>query len=365
MAYTTIDDPSVFFQTLLYTGNASNPRNLTNTGNSDLKPDFIWLKDRTINGTNHVLTNSSLGFDAPNAPSAGGQVASDSEGAVNTPQATYGYISAQLTDGFTASAGGTNGDTVNKNSSNFVAWQWKINAGSTSSNSDGQITSTVQVNQSAGISIIEYTGTSSQKTVGHGLGVKPDILLFKNLETSANWYMFNKNFQNYNTYAVLLSYANAAGIYSNAMAGTEPTSSVFTVGNDTTTGNGDDHICYAFAEKQGYSKFGKYTGNGNENGPFVYTGFKPAFVLIKSFSATHNWHILDNQRSPANPVTKYLLPDTTGPEATFTFGDFLSNGFKWRSSSGTSFNGSGISYMYMAFAENPFVTSTGIPTTAR
>jgi hypothetical protein len=131
MAYTNIDDPSAHFQVLTYTGNGSHPRNLTNDGNSDLKPDFIWGKNRTSAGTNHSLTNSTLGFDAPNAPTSGGVMASDSTGIENTPSSTYGYLSAALTDGFTASAGGTNGDNWNENSANFVAWQWKANGGTT------------------------------------------------------------------------------------------------------------------------------------------------------------------------------------------------------------------------------------------
>jgi len=136
-------------------------------------------------------------------------------------------------------------------------------------------------------------------------------------------------------------------------------------GDATIGGSGSTYVAYVFAQKQGYSKFGKYVGNGNADGVFVYTGFKPAFVLVKSITATHNWHILDNKRDPSNVVDKYVNPDNAAAEATFTFGDFLSNGFKWRSSSGTSFNESGTSYIFMAFAENPFVTSTGIPTTAR
>ena len=184
--YTTIDDPSAHFQIKLYTGNASNPRNLTNDGNSDLKPDWLWLKNRTDDGTNHVVANSSIGWDAPkgvgypweNGP-FGGQMSVDDLGAESTPQATYGYISAALTDGFTAAAGGTNGDTVNKNSKDFVAWQWKANGGTTSANTAGGINSEVQVNATAGFSIVTFTSDGTTNTVGHGLGVKPDVVMVK------------------------------------------------------------------------------------------------------------------------------------------------------------------------------------------
>ena len=368
MSYTTIDDPSAHFQTLTYTGNASYPRNLTNDGNSDLKPDFIWLKNRGYNGTDHVLTNSSVGFDAPNSPSAGGQMASNSSGGENVPNATYGYISAHLTDGFTAQTGGTNGDTVNWNTYEFVAWQWKAAGGTTASNSDGSITSTVQANTTAGFSIITYTGTGGAETFGHGLGVAPDMWIIKRRNGTGSWAVgFNdSNILGGTSKYLILQGSGATSTYSNFWGTSPASSTVMRIAGDATIGGSSNtYVAYAWAQKQGYSKFGTYTGNGNANGTFVYTGFKPACVITKETSGSGgNWRIFDNKRAGYNDDNYRLTPNENSAESTSTHLDLYSNGFKFRNT-GTSYNGSGDSYIYMAWAENPFVTSTGIPTTAR
>ena len=355
MAYTNIDDPSAYFQTKIYTGDGNNNRAITNDGNSDLQPDFIWLKDRNV-GFGHRLTDSTRGITK--------NLASETSGAESTSTTQY---ASWNTDGFTLIYGGQ--QVPNFNGHTYVAWQWKANGGTTASNSDGSITSTVQANQDAGFSIVTYTGTGSAGTIGHGLGVVPSVMMIKNREYAASWVVYHKDIHaDAEEYGLRLNNTNARESNSGFWNNTAPTSSVFTIGGNAGVNNGDNTdtlVAYCFAEKQGYSKFGKYVGNGNANGAFIYTGFKPAFVLVKSSSATHNWHILDNKRDPENVVDKYLNADNTATEATFTFGDFVSNGFKWRSSSGTSFNESGTSYIYMAFAENPFTTSTGIPTTAR
>ena len=379
MAYTNIDDPSAYFQTLTYTGNGSHPRNLTNDGNSDLKPDLVWLKNRTDGGTNHVLANSSIGWDAPKGQGYpwedgpfGGQMASDSSGAENTPNATYGYVSAALTDGFTAAAGGTNGDTANANGKNFVAWQWKANGGTTSSNTDGSITSTVQANTDAGFSIQTFTGASSgNSNWGHGLGVTPDVFIVKRRDGIGGWWGHwkgtSRTASSGNNWEYMGLHSTAAATSLSAF-NANPTT--ITTSNDFVVASAS-YICYAFAEKQGYSKFGSYVGNGNANGSFIYTGFKPAFVMVKNYSNSgYNWRILDSARNTFNLTDLLLIANSTGAEFDgSTHGDnigmdFLSNGFKQRTAH-TSINGSGMSYIYMAFAENPFVTSTGIPTTAR
>ena len=375
MAYTNIDDPSAFFQTALYTGNGSHPRNITNDGNSDLKPDFLWLKKRNQAGTNHVLANSSIGWDAPKGQGYpwedgpfGGQMASDSTGAESTPAATYGYVSAALTDGFTAAAGGTNGDTVNQNGKTFVAWQWKANGGTTASNTDGTITSTVQANTDAGFSIQTFTSASSgNSNWGHGLGVTPDVFIVKRRDGTSSWWGHWKGTSrtagsgNNWQYMPLNSTAAAT-----SLSTFKADSTTITTSNDFVP-NSASMLCYAFAEKQGYSKFGKYVGNGSADGPMVYTGFKPAFLIMKRTDSTGAWHIFDNKRSGYNYANDVLQADATAAELsgqTYQFVDFLSNGFKNRRATHGP-NVSGATYIYMAFAENPFVTSTGVPTTAR
>ena len=362
MSYTTIDDPSAHFQTAIWTGDGStSDRNITNDGNSDLAPDFIWGACRTDVQHKH-LTDSSRGFSTGNKELVSNFTYPEGDtGGVNT--GAYGWLGPSLTDGFESSYGSVNNGYWNVNARTYVAWQWKAAGGTTSSNSDGQITSTVQANTTAGFSIITYTGQSAQKTVGHGLGVKPDMLIFKNRESSSNWYIFHKDLTNYTTYALLLNGVDTQGIYSNAMAGTEPTSTVFTVGNDTVTGNGDDHICYAFASIQGYSKIGAYAGSEQANGPFVYLGFKPAFIMIKNATVISNWRMFDNKRIGYNVANYKLLPNSASQETTDVQIDMLSNGFKIRTTD--SEINSGVTHIYMAFAENPFVTSTKIPTTAR
>ena len=360
MAYTNIDDPSAHFQALTYTGNGSNPRNLTNDGNSDLKPDLIWGKSRGTN-IDHQLYDSSRGFGT----SKGLQSNST---ATESGQTTYGYISASLTDGFTAAAGGTNGDWFNRNNDPFVAWQWKANGGTTSSNTDGNITSTVQVNQDAGFSIVTYTGNgSNNQTIGHGLGVQPSWWVVKRRDSANDWFVGASSVLGGTSNYVRLN-SGSANAESNNIWGDSPTSStLFRVSNHAgLNASGGTYVAYLFANKQGFSKFGSYVGNGNSNGTFVYTGFKPAFVITKVTDDARDWRMWDAARDTFNVVEKYLTPNTTGAEGTTSTLniDFLSNGFKLRGNH-VSTNQSGKTFIYMAFAENPFVTSGGIPTTAR
>ena len=371
MAYTTIDDSSAHFQVATWTGDGStSDRNITNDGNSDLAPDLIWGACRT-DVQAKMLFDSSRGFSTGDKELVSSfNNAEGDTSAYNT--GAYGWLGPSITDGFVSNYGSVNNGYWNVNARTYVAWQWKAAGGTTSSNSDGQITSTVQANTTAGFSIVTYTGQSAQKTVGHGLGVKPDMLIFFNRDSANSRYVFNKDLSNYTTQALLLNATNAQATYSNAMAGTEPTASVFTVGNDAVTGNGDGHVCYAFASIQGFSKFGKYVGNYQTtapyNGPFVYCGFQPAYVMIKRIDSANDWIVFDHKRDEGqggNVVNPYIRWNTTDAEVNhfYTGVDMLSNGFKVRGYDGNA-NALG-TYIYMAFAEHPFVTSKGIPTTAR
>ena len=352
MAYTTIDKPTDYFNTVLYTGNNSSSHSITGL---DFQPDWVWIKPR--NGTDgHVLTDSVRG--------ALKRLRSEGTNAEDT---LSGSLSSFDSDGFTVG----NAGEVNSSSYNFVAWNW-LAGGSASSNTDGSITSSVSANTTAGFSIVSYTATGSTATIGHGLGAVPNWILVKKRAggTARDWAVYHSaNTSAPETEILYLNNTDATADSSVYWNDTAPTSSVFTVGtgNEVNESSGNTYIAYCFAEKKGYSKFGSYTGNGNADGTFVYTGFKPAFVMTKRSSNTENWYIIDNKRSPFNPPLNALSPNLSHAEDTNATGriqDFLSNGFKLRTSD-TAVNGSGDSYIYMAFAENPFVTSTGIPTTAR
>ena len=353
-----IDKPSDYFNTKLYTGNGGT---LVNTG-VGFQPDLVWAKSRT-------QANSHVWFDVIRTFAGGKEIQSNNTGAEGvSDSAGYGYISAVSSDGFTAQAGTTAGDYTNVSSQNYVAWNWKA-GGTASSNTDGSITSNVSANTTSGFSIVSYTGTGSLATVGHGLGVTPKVVMVKNLENATDWGVYNSNLTNAN----YLLYINLTHAETNQSSnfGTAPTSSFFTVNtNNSTNQSGLNHIAYCFAEKQGYSKFGSYTGNGNADGTFVYTGFKPAFVMSKyttgGSAGGEGWNMFDNKRDPFNIVDLRLQANSSNAESSSTnhYHDFLSNGFKLRTVDGSA-NNSGTTYIYMAFAENPFVTSTGVPATAR
>ncbi len=354
MAYTTIDDPSKYFTTLLYTGNATDDRNLTNSANAgDFKPDWLWLKERSSTSS-HMIHDSNRGTSQA--------VFSDTDGAQDEDT---NRVQAFQTNGFQVGTA----STVNQNTITMVAWQWKCNGGTKADNDDGSVTVNLQVNQEAGFSIGTYSGTGSELTVGHGLGVTPKMHITKKLNAADAWNVYHESLGN--THGLRLNNGDAKedfGFYGD----TSPTSSVFTVGgvtnNDRLNTNGGSYVFYSFAEKQGYSKFGSYVGNGNANGAFVYTGFKPAWVMRKCSTASEQWHIQDTKRLDFNndSDSSILIPSNANTEATNTNlnMDILSNGFKCRSSDGAG-NGSGRTYVYMAFAEHPFVSSEGVPTTAR
>jgi len=356
MPYTNIDDPSAYFQIKTGVG-ASQPQSHTFDGNSDLQPDFLWWKRRD-SSSNHWLHDSSRG--ANKFLYANGTNGEGTDG---------NQITSFNTDGWS-----TGSSWFDLGSQTWVAWAWKCNGGTTSSNTDGSITSTVQVNQNAGFSIVQYTGTGStaDQTIGHGLGVRANAVIVKNRNGGANWVVWSEGVDANHSLELNttdgISDSTQGRVLSNAP--TRGTSTIFSIRSGSgsviqTNTSGEDYVAYCFASKQGYSKFGSYVGNGNDNGPFIYTGFKPAFVLTKGTNASQ-WRLYDSARSPNNVNINRLFPYTSSAEATDTDAgiDMLSNGFKIRGSGG-DYNASGTTYIYMAFADNPFTTSTGIPTTAR
>jgi hypothetical protein len=342
----TIDDGSQYFNTVLYSGNGST-QSITGVG---FQPDWLWIKSRTFTDY-HGLFDSNRGSTKRLFANA-----ADAE----TTQ-TLGVTSFD-SDGF--SLGSNLGQ--NRNSNNFVAWNWLANGGTTSSNTDGSITSTVQANTTAGFSIVTYTGVvASSGTFGHGLGKQCDMVIIKNRTNPNSWVVQHKDLSG-STYVLNL---DGTGAQNNdgSFGITGRSSTTISVGSGNgVNGNGYNYVAYCFADIEGYSKFGKYTGNGSTDGTFVYTGFRPAWVLYKKSSAAENWHILDNKRDTLNPNSFGIDPNTASAEANDANlqMDFLSNGFKLRTSHGTA-NQSGQTYIYMAFAENPFVSSGAVPVTAR
>ena len=360
MAYTNIDDPSAYFQIALYAGNNTTDHNIANDGNSNLQPDLVWIKQRTSNNP-HTLQDTSRGF------AGNGEInllVSNTTGA----EVTNGAFESFNTNGF--GVGGTNvaSGAYNLSGSNYVAWQWKANGGTTSTNTDGSVTSTVQVNQDAGFSIVTWTVGlgAGNHSVGHGLGVKPAVFITKSRGSTSFWTLWHQGMAGDTSY-IRLDAATGELTYSDIW-GDGITSSVFGY-NYPATVYVQPYVAYCFAEKQGFSKFNNYVGNGTaNNGPFVYLGFKPRFIMIKSTTATGSHVIWDSKRSPFNGMDDYLVAaeaDAEGTNGIFTI-DALSNGFKIRNTGANNgLNQSGTKYIYYAFAENPFTTSKGIPTTAR
>jgi hypothetical protein len=367
MAYTTIDKPSDYFDTVLYTGNAGT----LNITSLDFQPDWIWGKDRS--GDRHFLADSVRG-----KKNTGYHLLCSNNNQADTSNAPPDGITAIGSNGFTLGANTSNTDggwsyEINEspdsgqgNSGTYVAWNWKAGTSFTndaSSTGIGSIDSAGSVSTDAGFSIISYTGTGSAATVAHGLGSAPRMIIIKDISNARNWGVYHESMGNLD--AIYLDLSNEKGGNSSAFwNSTSPTSSVFSINTrNEVNASSANMIAYCFAEKQGYSKFGSYTGNGNADGPFVYLGFKPAFVIVKSATEARNWRLWDNKRSTYNLTDEVLYPDITNAEATGDSEiDMLSNGFKLKKNSD---NTSGETYIYMAFAESPFVTSTGVPATAR
>jgi|TARA_B110000444_G_scaffold259091_1_gene301775 hypothetical protein len=329
MAYTTINDPSAYFQITLYTGNGGT-QSITNGGNSDLQPDWLWIKDRDDN-YKHLVVDSVRGATKHLSSS------SKATEITNTANVT-GFAS----DGFAIASDGN----VNANTEKYVAWQWKKTA-------------------NAGFDIVSYTGNDSAgRTISHSLSAVPKMMIVKCRNVAKEWTVFHSS--QGNGKFIELDQTTAVQTATNRWNDTSPTSSVFSLGVDSSVNaSNQTYIAYLFAEKQGYSKFGSYTGNANANGTYVYTGFKPAYVLTKQTNSSDEpWIIKDLKRSPLNTGvdSPTLFASVNTAESNRDGMDFFSNGFKCRDNGAPINSGS---YLYMAFAESPFVTSTGVPTTAQ
>jgi len=361
MAYTTIDDPSAYFQIALYTGNGGS-HTITNDGNSDLQPDLLWIKARN-SAQNHQLHDSSRGADK----------------GINSNNSNAEYTDANAVTGFTSDGFTMNNSygSHNSGSNTYVAWQWAANGGTTTSVSGTGTTAgstkagTYQANTTAGFSIVTFsTGVedAGDHRIEHGLGVVPNFIITKDRNGSAyQWYLYHHKGTDDNDYLRIdTNPVVVSGSGRNVFDGSDFTSTYFEMDHNNILPDSTDLIGYCFAEKQGYSKFGSYTGNANPDGPFIYTGFKPAWVMIKRTDSAASWLIFDNKRPGYNGTGHRLYSSASDGEDTDTGDsvDLLSNGFKFRGGSSSS-NANGGTYIYMAFAEHPFVSSEGVPTTAR
>ena len=331
MAYTTIDDPSGIFTANLYSGNATNGTTIS-TGHTN---DLIWTKGRagTYGGRGLRIIDSVRG--ATKVLYGDQDLA---EGTNNSSSGVTGFASTSYTIGGDADFNGS-GTT-------YVSWTWKIQAGV--------------------CDIQTYTGNGSARTISHNLGVVPKMMIIKKRNTAAPWSVGHASLGA--NQVLELNETDAVATDATYWNNTRPTSSVFTVGTDGNQNtDGHTYLIYLFGNKQGVSKCASYTGNGNADGTFVYTGFKPAFVMQKSTTTTYGWQIYDNKRGGFNPENDELVANLDSAETDGSgngFPDFYSNGFKLRNTD-INKNASGVTYIYMAFAENPFVTSTGVPATAR
>ena len=332
--YTAIDDPEAYFQVKIYAGDSTNHA-ITLDGDTDMSPNMVWIKERD-DDINHYLYDSVRGV--------GKRLQVNIDNAEGDTDSTW--FASFDSDGFSIGSE----DNINDTGDNYVAWCWK---------------------EASGIFDIDaYEGTGSARTEAHSLSAVPHLMIVKSRDGAYNWAVYHHK----NTGAsgsaedegIFLNLTNATDSSPVQWNDTAPTDSVFSLGTGNQTNrSGDSYIAYLWSEKQGFSKFGGYTGNGNADGPFIYTGFRPAMVIIKWVSGSNRWVISDNKRDIDNPVIGELNPDaSTAEDTASTPFDFLSNGFKIRRT-GDVFNNSGGTYIYMAWAEAPFVNSNGVPCNAR
>jgi hypothetical protein len=336
-AYTTINDPELYFQTKLYTGDGST-QSITLDGSEDMQPDFVWIKSRADTNP-HTLVDSVRGATKIIWTN------------VNSTEGTYtDEVTAFNSNGF--SLGASSNAYTNENTETYVSWNWKESA-------------------TAGFDIVLYTGTGSNLDASHNLSAVPDFFMIKQRSYDQAWRVYHKNMTTADPYSNRMVISEDGAETTSALGlDADPTSSVINIGTGTgcTNDNGETYVSYLWAEKQGFSKFGIYTGNGSTDGTFIYTGFRPAFLMVKRTSSTENWYMKDNKRDPYNEMNQSVLyangnaaEDTGGA---WLKGDATANGFKIRIND-TSSNGSGSTYIYMAFAEAPFVNSEGVPCNAR
>ena len=331
--------PNQYFDTVLYTGTGSSLA----VSSLNFQPDFVWIKNRGAS-TSHILVDSIRGVNNV-------LVANGTAGDQNLPS----YVSSLTSNGFTVGtgSGGTPAD-VNTNTNTYVAWCWRAN-GAAVSNTAGTITSQVSANTTSGFSIVTYTGNGSgTPTIGHGLGVAPSMVIVKTRSTANGWVVYHQSLGA--TQSIILSGTNAASTQTD-WGNTTPTSTVFYVNGGNNNISAATYVAYCWAPIAGYSAFGSYTGNGSADGPFVYLGFRPKFVMVKAYNDTTNWAMFDTSRDPSNVSTHQLYPNLSNAEDANTI-DLLSNGFKLRQS-GTPTNGSGDTFIYAAFAEKPFGNANG------
>jgi len=331
MAYTEIDDPSAYFKVQLYTGNGSADHAITfDDTDTDMSPSLVWIKNRDA-------ADSHCVFDAVRGATE----------LLHADTTATEATDADTLDSFTSDGFQVDADVkVNTNAEKYVAWCWKESA-------------------TAGFDIVAYTGNGTDDTdISHSLSAVPHVILVKNRAATQPWRMQHKALGE--TYGMILNDTSARDDDDTAWSDEAPTSSVFTLGTSANTNNNTEaFIAYCFSEKQGFSKFGKYTSNDNIDGPFIFLGFKPAFVMIKQYDAAgNNWHIYDNKREGYNGGNDYLEPNNTTAEQSDVHLDILSNGFKIRTT-GNDLNEGSYNYIYMAFAEAPFVNSNGVPNNAR
>jgi hypothetical protein len=374
MPYSNIDKPSKYFNTVTYAGAGTTTQAVTGVGFS---PDFIWIKNRS-DAYSHVLQDICRGFGATKNLSSN---STNAEGASGATGDNYGHVSTSDSDGFTVTHtinGSNDGGTIRKGThysgDNYVGWCWDAN-GAGVSNTSGTISSTVSANTTSGFSIVTYTGNgSSSATVGHGLGVAPSMILNK-CRTGANaaqaFFIYHKGLSANNMIAFNTNAQAGTGTYSSGILSTSPTSTTFgfTAGSGGVLNNNESsstYVSYCFAEVKGFSKFGSYTGNGSTDGTFIYTGMRPAFLMLKRTDTTGSWQMYDNKRDTYNPEISRLGANLSSEESTSAsiYIDFLSNGFKMRNST-ADWNASGGTYIYMCFAEQPFTSSKGIVANAR
>lgn len=348
-AFTTIDNPELFYQTELFTGNASTGHAQTLDGSEDMQPDMVWFKNR----------------DSTDVPSIYDAVRGATKRLVVTSTAVesdqVNGLQSFNSDGFTVGGNAECNETGEK----IVAWCWK--AGTTSGLSGGSITpDAYSFNTTSGFSIVKFEGNGTVgATVAHGLGAVPKAIIIKGTDLYANnWQVYHVGAGNLGN--LVLNNDDAFADDDSRWNDTTPTSTVWTMGSGATVNyNGRTFVAYVWADVQGFSKCGSYEGNANTDGTFIYTGFRPALVIIKNIDGSSmGWTIRGKGLNPFNPADGHIVANTTAAEASGKDIDILSNGFKARTTDG-GVNGSGNTHVYMAFAEQPFVNSNGVPCNAR
>jgi len=337
-----IPNGATAFAATTYTGTGTT-QSILNSANTttgvSFQPDFVWAKSRSVSN-NHGLFDSVRGVG--NALYSNGTFAEGSNGTTLTSFNSNGY-----------SVGSDSAAIINVSGVTYVGWQWKA-GGTSSSNTNGSITSTVSVNATAGFSVVTYTGTGANATVGHGLGVAPSMMIVKVRSTTNDWVVYHSGLANPATNVMILDTTAAVSTGDLQWNSTSPTSSVFSIGTKAGSNqSGQTFVAYCWAQIPGYSKFGSYTGNGSTDGPFVFTNFRPRWVMIKRTDTTANWIIWDTSRDTYNVTQNDLFPNSSTAEVQGNYIDILSNGFKNRDTSVTT-NASGGTYIYACFAETAF-----------